>query len=481
MTPTLPRMGPAQAAAALAGALLLLAIAGAGTAVGSPLILPALGLLALAGAAAVFVWGREVPLLAVIVLTPLVPVGEVGIFAGALGAQGGNVRAALILVLLASFLLGYVRGMPPLPRGLRAVAASLLGLAGAGLFAALLNADDLVELVQELAHGVGQPVTYVLLMLAVAAALREGEGTRERLLGAFCVAVILQGLIVAAEFATGAAFDPIRGVTRAQGTVGANFLSAMAMLGFFTALSLLRGSRARGLSLLAVATCVASIGILALATTRGGVIGLVVGGAYLLMSGAAGRRRFLALAVVFAALAAASVVPQISSLWTDRIDVERLSEFDRLATWVSGARMGIDDPLTGIGSIEVEEGVATIDRYRDTPFGATSVVPHNIWILAFAEGGIPSLLMSLLFSLTVFVAVWRRPRIRSPADKCLVAGIIGIVLIATINNLFTHPEVMVPSLVVLTILAGSAPAAGELAARGHGPPEGRGGRGDHGV
>lgn len=442
--------------------LMLLGAAGPG--LGFPLLGPALALVALAGAGAIFAWGREAPLLVAVAMTPLIPVGQEGLAGGLLGTQGGNIRAASIAALLALFLVGYVRGLPPLPASLRPVVGSLIGLAGAGLFAAVLNSKNAAELGGELAHGIGQPVIYGVLILCVAAQLRECEGARERLLAAFSVAILLEGLVVAVEFATGAAFDQLRGITRAQGTVGADFLAAMAMLGFFCGLSLRVSTNRRRFVVLGTTTMIVSVGILALATTRGGVIGAVVGIGYLLFTGINVRSRAHVFLGMAGLLIVVLVLPPVSKLWSERLSLDTVTTFDRTATWVSGVRMGIDDPLSGLGSAGVEKGIATNLYYRDTPYGASSVVPHNIWILAFAEGGIANLVMSLIFSAFAAVAVWRRPRRRSPPDRYLVAGLISVAIVALINNLFTHPEVMIPSFVVLTILASGASAERESSA-----------------
>lgn len=444
-------VGPVQAAL-IATPLLLVGVAI--PVLGSPLIPLAIAAIAAIAAAAVHRWGPEAPLLAAVTLTPLIPVGTDGLAGGALGARGGDIRAALILILLGLFLVGFQRGLPSLPAPLRAVAGSLLALAGAGLLAAFINAEGPAPLVIELSHGVGQPLTYLLVIVAIAAALRTREGARDRLLAAFALAICAQALIVGAEFATGAAFDELRGVTRAQGTVGANFLSAMAVLGFFTGLALRTGCRDRRLVLLGGITVLASVMILGLATTRGGIVGVLIGIAYLFLTGGKSRGRLAAVSAAAGLLIAASLVPPVADLWTQRLNLgPSVASFDRTATWISGARMGLDDPVSGLGFEGVAEGLETRIEYRSTPFGGTNVVPHNIWILAFAEGGVANLLAMIAFTAFVGAAIWRRPRRRSVPDRYLVAGLIAIAVIALINNLFTHPEVMVPALLLLTIVA----------------------------
>lgn len=447
---------------ALGSAAVLVALSLTIPAVGSPLPLLALSLLLAITAGAIYLWGAEAPLLAAVVITPLIPNSTDGFAAGALGGYGGDIRAALLIFLVGVFLACFSRGLPSLPSTLVGVVGSLLAIAGAGAFAAVINADGPSELIAELSPGVGQPLIYALLIVAVVAAVQSREGARERLLAAICVAIFGQTLIVLAEFATGAAFDASRGVTRAQGTVGANFLSAMAMVAFFAGLSLQSGAVHLRLKLLGSGAAAAALLILLLATTRGGLAGVLIGIAYVVLTGVSRRARLAIVGAGVALLMAGALIGPLADIWSDRLEARGgVSGFDRTATWVSGVRMGIDDPVSGLGSIGVQEGVVEVPRYRDTPVGYTSVVPHNTWILALAQGGVASLIASLVFSAFVGLAIWRRPRRGSLPDRFLVAGLLALVAVTLINNLFTHPEVMLPGLVLLTIMAGRVPAARE--------------------
>ena len=454
---------PIRPAPALALGFVLVVLGASVPAVGSPLPLLALSVLLAVTAGAIYVWGAEAPLLAALVITPLVPNSTGGFGADLLGAHAGDVRAALLLFLLGTFLACFPRGIPRIPRVLTGVVGALIAMAGAGLFAAAINAGTPGDALTELSHGVGQPLTYALLILAVTACLESREGARERVLAAVCVAILGQALVVAVEFGTGAAYDPVRGITRAQGTVGANFLSAMAMLGFFAGLSLRSGASLRRFRLLGIATAVVTLGVLTVATTRGGLVGVVIGVAYVFLTGVDARARLAIIATGIALLSAALLIPPVSSLWTERIQEKGggIGGFDRASTWISGERMGADDPLSGLGLQGVEQGVATTPRYRETPAGHTSVVPHNIWILAFAEGGIANLLASLAFTGFVALAIWRRPRRSSLPDRFLVGGLLALAAVSVINNLFTHPEVMLPGIVLLTVMAGRMAAARE--------------------
>lgn len=428
---------------------------------GSPLPLLLLGLVSVVSAVAIYLWGGEAPLLAAIVIVPLIPNSAEGFATGALGGHAGDIRAALLIVLLGAFLACFPRRLPRLPRTLTSVVGSLVALASVGLFAAVINGGG-AQTLAEAAHGAGQPLIYALLIVAVGAALQGRQGARNRILAAVCVAILGQATVVLVEFGTGAAYDPIRQITRAQGTVGANFLSAMAMLGFFAGLSLRSGATFRRFRLLGLSAAVVSFVILAVATTRGGLVGVVIGVSYLFFTGVDVRARIATVAGLGAVIVAMTVIPQVSSLWSQRLGPRGgLADFDRTATWISGVRMGLDDPLSGLGSAGVEEGVLEVPRYGQTPAGPTSVVPHNIWILAFAEGGVAAALSSLAFSFFFCLAIWRRPRRRSLPDRFLVGGLLGLIAVSLVNNLFTHPEVMLPGLVFLTAVCTPAVASKE--------------------
>ncbi len=430
--------------------------------VGNPLPLLAFSGLLLMTVGAIYLWGAETPLLAAIVITPLIPNGSEGFVASALGTHGGDIRAGLLIFFLGSYFACLPRGAPRVPRVLTGIVGSLLAVAGAGLFAAAVNSETPADFLSEASHGFGQPLIYALLIVAVAAGVQSREGARERILAAVCVGMLGEALVVAVEFGSGNAYDSARRVTRAQGTAGANFLSAMAMLGFFAGLALFTGSGTRRYRLLGLATALATLGILTVATTRGGLVGVVIGATYVFLTGIDLRARLLAIGAAIVLLGAATLIPPVSSLWTDRLDVRGgITEFDRASTWVSGARMGLDDPLSGLGSEGVTEGVESVPRYRETPAGFTSVVPHNIWVLSFAEGGVANLLATLAFSFFFGLAIWRRPRRFSLPDRFLVGGLLGLAAVALINNLFTHPEVMLPGMVMLAVLCGRAAAASE--------------------
>lgn len=413
---------------------------------------------ALAGALAIWLFGRGTPLLAMLAFVPLFPVTTIGPMADALGGYGSTLRSAFVVAMLLGLLLAW-GGLPrPAPR-LRPLAGGLLLLGLLGVVLAAANAGEsagFLTLVQQLG---GQPVVFAGVLIFVSAHLREGERARDLILIALSLGVVIEAAVVALELLSGAAYDPLRGFTRAQGTVGANFLSALAMIGFFVGLAELSRGRAREhrmLQAVGTVTVLAALSIIVGAVARGAVIGVLLGGLYLLFTEPRLRRRAPLVGLLTALLLAGSLLTPVGDLWTDRLGSRAVQDFDRPATWVSGLRIGADNLATGLGEQQIVEGVAGVREYRQTPFGNTYVLPHNSWILVFAEGGVLALALLLALTWLAWRAVRSRRRRRSPEERFYVAALIGIAAIAMINNVFRHPELMVPTVTLIALLADAA-------------------------
>lgn len=430
-------------------ALLGVAIGGAGW----PLV--GLGAVALTVGAAIAsrVLGWHAMVLGVLFLTPLVPAVETGMFAP-IGSLGFEVRAPLIVGLLAGAVLIGFRGAPRANRDVERIAATLLVLAGVGAVVALQNAVGAGELVRELAHGAGQPLVYAAALLVFAAYAARSASAGDWLLAAISAAVIAEAGIVAVELGSGQAVDPFRGLTRAQGTLGWNFLGALGMIGTFCALALRARTTDRGLRVLGAVAIAAGLGLVAAGVSRGALVALVVGAAYVGFNEPRFRGRLAVAAVVATVALLTGLANPVAGIWQDRASAlgDGLPWFDRTATWVAGARMGADNPLTGLGSAGVRRAVETRPDYTETPFGDSAVIPHNVWILGLAESGIAYILLLLLLTWLVAAAVWARRRRAGPGDRHLIAALLGFGAISVINNLFTHPELMLPVLAILGIL-----------------------------
>lgn len=435
------------------------ALAGAATRT-EPWLIFAVSLAGLVAAFLAWRFGRAAPSLVLLAVVPLVPVGTIGFLAMAAGGLGSALRSALMVGSILALVIVYRRGIPKPAVSLRPLVAGLLALAALGAVVAVADITEQQGLTSLFERHAGQPLIYAGILVFLSAQLRERPAAREWMLIAFSLGVWAQAGIVASEFASGAAFDAVRGFTRAQGTVGANFVSALAMMAFFIGMAERRhGSPERHMQLVGGLTMVASVVIIVGVVARGGVFGLLLGFAYLIATDARVRRRASVAAALVAVAVVGSLFTPAADLWSGRLSADSARQFDRPATWISGVRIGLDNPLTGLGGEpELVEAIDRIPEYRSTPLGPTSVLPHNSWILAFAEGGTVSALGLIVITLLAIGAVRRRDD-RSGESRFYIAALIGISGIAMINNVFRHPELMLVVLFLLALV--TAPAGGE--------------------
>ena len=465
---TLPVREPRSGSLALIACALLAVAAGVTIAVApvpwyAPLAAAALLLLA----AAAWPFDRRTPVLVVLALVPLFPVTTIGPAADAFGGHGNELRAGLIVLMLAMLVIAYRMRIPKPPVRLRPVVSGLLALGALGAVAAAANAGPREGFLSLLAQLAGQPIAFAGLLVFFCGLLGGERRGRELILTAFSVGVVAQAGVIAVELLSGGAYDALRGFTRAQGTVGANFVSAFAMIGFFVGLAERSLARERGpawLGRVGDLTLLAALGILVGAVARGGVLGVLIGGVYLLFADPHLRRRAPVIVAVVAVALAGSLLTPVGDLWTERLTAPSVENFDRPATWISGVRIGLDNPLTGLGEEEIVRGLGDVREYRQTPLGDTSVLPHNSWILSFSQGGV--LAFVLLVAITALTVLALRPRgRRSAEERYYVAALIGIAAIALINNVFRHPELMVPVLMLISLVAVRPGATGRAFAR----------------
>lgn len=464
-----PAVGNRAATAALCAGAVLVA-GGTGAAIAADLA-PAqwilLGLAVVATATLLWPFHRGVPLLLLLAAVPLFPVTTIGPYQDALGGHGSDLRAGLIAVALVALTVAWHGRIPKPPQSLRPVVIGLLLLAALGVVDAYANSSATQGFGSLLQQLLGQPLAFAGILVFLCAYLAKGGArSRDLVLAAFSAGVFAEAALIAAELLSGGAFDALRGFTRAQGTVGANFVSAFAMMAAFVGMAeYTRGSRQgpRWLAWTGTATVLAAGFILITAVARGGVIGLVLGGLYLLVADPRLRRRIPIIVPTAVVLLALSAPTPIGDLWTDRLTADSVEQFDRPATWVSGIRIGLDQPWTGLGELEIVRGLTDVREYRQTPLGDTSVLPHNSWILVFAEGGFAALLILIGLTVLTILSVRRPPGGRSREERYYVAALIGIFAVAMINNVFRHPELMVVVLMLVSLIAVREPRVGSRA------------------
>jgi O-antigen ligase len=446
-TETAYRLSAAATAIAVVVTALL---AFAGAAAGEPLMSLAIAAILATTALAYAMFGKELLVLGVLAVVPVIPAIDAGLLAS-LASYGMQLRAPFLAVCLVAACLFLFPEFPRSSAVAMRVIAALLLLAGVGAIATLLNSDAPSEILDEVSKAAGQPVIYALALAVFIAYARRGSLYADLMLGAICVGVIIEAGIVALELATGAAFDSLRGITRANGTIGANFLSALGMIGFLAALSLWQRRREPDWRMFSAISMTAGLAILFAGISRGAVIALLIGGLYLIFT--SGRFRLGPTLVVLSIVGALAMA--FGSVWTDRFE-RGITDFDRTETWVAGLRIASDNPFAGLGSEDVITAIELRPDYYNTPFGKTTVIPHNMWILGFAESGVLYFLALVLLAGVVIWAVAARPRPptggRMIGERPLIAAMIGFGVLCAINNMFTHPELAVLVLAMLAIL-----------------------------
>jgi O-antigen ligase len=409
---------------------------------------------AVIGVVALSTFGELAVLGLLLFAVPCIPV------VGPHGDLGAQLRMVLLGVLTGGAALLYLQSRigeakpASIPLPVHRVALALYWMAAVGAGVAVGSAGDVSEFGRILLKTSGQPLLYAVLLLTLVSALSTSPRAKRVFLFGWALSVIVQAGVVAFQLASGGAYDPLRQLTRAKGTIGADFLGAFSVMGLFGALYFRATARDRSERLIATVAAMAAAGALIASVSRGPLIGLGVSLLYLVFEAApvrSGRRAAATIMAVIALVGGALYIGR--GLWTDRLnylDKQNTGSFDRPATWVSGLLIAQDHPLTGVGPDGVVVAVRDNPRYSQNQFGSTGVNPHNSWIFGLAEGGFLYGGALVLVTVLLFVAVLRRPR--RQGDHFLIAALISGGAVFFANNLFTHPEIVLYVLLSAAIL-----------------------------
>jgi hypothetical protein len=399
-------------------------------------------------------YGTSGVMMLVVVATALVPLvsGTAGQVPSIAGVDTTTLRTVVLSITVLGVLLvvdgSKLSGIAP---AARRVLIGLVALGALGFIEAAATTTPATSTLRSLAQAGGQPLLYAALFAAFLIMLRTDPQARERLGTAWCLSLVIEGVVSLNQYRTGGAYDALRGYTRVSGSMGADFLGLFAASGLFGALWVRSMSESVRLRRLALAAAAASVAMVAAALARGAVVGVCAGVLFLLLrgiGGTVGRRRVGIIAVIVVTLGVS--VFALKGLWTSRLGAVGTSSFDRPGSWLSGLRIGYDHPLAGVGPLNVAHVVANTPRYSITPWGNSSVNPHNVWLFALAAEGIPYALVLLWVSVVFVLGIARTSR--RPADNYLVASILAVGIAFMINNLFTHLEIMVYMLLGAAIL-----------------------------
>lgn len=387
-------------------------------------------------------FGATGALILVVVGVALIPVlpGKTGTAAPASNAL--NIVRSLGLAGLTALALA-LRPKVPRSRLRGAALAAIVGLfAMASLGLAVVASTGGASVLSEASQAAGQPLVYGGLLLAFASALAYDPNARNRLLVAWSLAISVMAVVVAVQFATGAAYDPIRGISRARGTVGSDFVGAFAAIGVFGALTLRVSSGERWMRTLATIAVICGIGITLASVSRGATLALALGLLIFVLSSrastAVGRHRLLTTTGVVMLLIIGGYFAR--DLYTARF-AETGNSFDRPATWVVGLRIIRSYPLTGAGREQLATLAESTDSYTSTPYGEARSAPENAWLNATASYGLPYGVLLVLVTVALGVAV-KRSR-GDPRNSVLRIGLLAGLVPFIFNNIVFHPEIMV--------------------------------------
>ena len=440
-----PEVWTTTAVIALAGVL------GMGIARSPLLLVVSLAVLFLA-VTIVCIFGRVIFPLALIVVVPLIPV-----YGDPPPAGASTVRLGIIAVLLAGGLCAYIRlGDTSSSTTTRPLMRALMIVAALGAVVAIAHGSDSQQLLKAASTLAGQPIAFAGFLGLFALTIKYDGDNRTRLLCAWAIATVCEGLFVASQFASGGAYDAVRGFSRGQGSTGADFLGAFSAISFFGALALRSIAKSTRTKILAWAAMAAAIGSLMASTSRGSLVGVGLGLLYLGVRrrpAALGQARRRVGLILLLLILVGGGLYATRSLWISRLNVHGgATGFDRPATWVSGLRVARDNPLFGAGPNELITVIQDNPRYNITPYGNTSSYPHDLWIFSLAVGGIPYA-VAVIWLTFVFLRGLSRTRSRPPGERpYLQAGLIAVFPVFVINNIFSHPEVMLPVMLVTALL-----------------------------
>lgn len=356
------------------------------------------------------------------------------------------------------------------------IALPYLVLAGWAAISALATQDNLTDFLVALAKGSGRPTIIALASIAVGAALRDFKrseilykcivltATFEALIGIiamiFNIEVVAGGLHLGVQnlpyqLAPGLALS-----RRLQGTFStANLTGAYFLVALPLTLSLFLLAKDMKLKVLWFSCGLLQLLALVLTFTRASLVAsifaLMIFG--LIYSGRGRLKVFfqilIILMIVYSLLD--SVSPEIMSILQARFAYARAET--RLAPAWAGLRMIQDYPLWGVGVDNSVPLMETNPRYSVTPFGETTVRPHNSFIFIGAELGLPAsfILLWVVIAITKFVVRARRLSIDTKAkvlSAAIISGWIGEILHSLTNNLFHHPSLMVTHISVIAAL-----------------------------
>ena len=222
--------------------------------------------------------------------------------------------------------------------------------------------------------------------------------------------------------------------------------------------------RSRRFRPLAVACFLTMATGLVFTLSRGAIVGLAVGLAFLAWTEPR-TRKAVALSIVVVAAVSAALAMMHRTAWSTALSAkERVAAENvqgRVELWHAAAIMAVEHPLLGVGPGNFPGEVA---EALDRPTGAPSFVAHEAYLEIAAEFGIGGLIAFLAFLVMQWSRLRRaasRPDVRPLASAVRVSFVIAVVGALTLSEQFFAPIWIAASLAtVLDVASGRRTGTG---------------------
>lgn len=222
--------------------------------------------------------------------------------------------------------------------------------------------------------------------------------------------------------------------------------------------------------------------------SRGGLLGLVAIGLWLIYL-APPRRRLsyvmgiVAGAAVFSASGNAKVRERFASIFNYENDYNMTTREGRIEVWKRGIRYMVTHPILGVGVAGFETAEGTISGKRNEGFGIRHTAAHNSYVQIGAELGVGGLVAFITAFVSAGVGCWRvrrraiaaRTSTPGPADEeaalagSALAALIGVSVTGFFLSFAFHPITYFCLAVCAGVVLGSPYSGAGLVAGGAGP------------
>ncbi len=340
--------------------------------------------------------------------------------------------------------------------------AWLVAAAGSVLFvAALFSATPLSAIAGRYPRYEGVWVIAVYVgCLAAGARLRSWRGTAHTV-------TVAMSLIAIVVFAV----SVIQQLGPSDGLRGGSLLGNASELGVWAAMAaVLLAPAALNGDRLAIAGATCATLAVALSASRGGLLGLLMGAAWLLFVSQTARRRLMIGGAAVAVVLISVLLPFSRGRLTGSDPIAESTIGGRLWLWHDTVALVQEHPFLGVGPSGFVDGIgATHGRDWAITVGAANPPdsPHNVLLQVLASGGLILAIVVAAIGVAVIVAVRRSWPAHKPILIAPVAAIIAY-SVSLLTHFTSSATAPLAALLVGWVVAVPMVAGGEAADRGNG-------------